>query len=154
MTGSSTKYTANNRCVTLPHTFNAIRCCSFFISLTISIIYVFTNEFLFVFSTWYFFSLIKTKDTAKDESDYSDGYVTDGFATMDVFEYEVDDLSDSEDLESHGSSSGTDVWTHSHFHSHNMLCSMLRLSIFTHPFANFMATNFTFFSLIRIWLKW
>lgn len=48
-------------------------------------------------------------DSAKDESDCSDGYVTDGFATMDVFEYEVDDSSDSEDLYSHGSSSGTDV---------------------------------------------
>lgn len=59
------------------------------------------------------------KDTAKDESDYTDGYVTDGFATMDVFEYEVDDLSDSEDLESHDSSSGTDVWTqHMHMHAY------------------------------------
>lgn len=48
-------------------------------------------------------------DSAKDESDCSDGYVTDGFATMDVFEYEVDDSSDSEDLYSLGSSSGTDV---------------------------------------------
>lgn len=62
----------------------------------------FTNKFLlFIFFSY--------KDTAKDESDYTDGYVTDGFATMDVFEYEVDDLSDSEDLESHDSSSGTDV---------------------------------------------
>lgn len=48
-------------------------------------------------------------DFCKDESDYSDDYETDGFATMDVFEYEVDELSDSEDLESCGSS-GTDVW--------------------------------------------
>lgn len=48
-------------------------------------------------------------DFCRDESDCSDGYVTDGFATMDVFEYEVDDSSDSEDLYSRGSSSGTDV---------------------------------------------
>ncbi|XP_031628183.1 E3 ubiquitin-protein ligase Mdm2-like [Contarinia nasturtii] len=47
-------------------------------------------------------------DFCRDESDYSDGYVTDGFATMDVFEYEVDDSSESEDFYSHGSSSGTD----------------------------------------------
>ncbi|XP_055302389.1 E3 ubiquitin-protein ligase Mdm2-like [Sitodiplosis mosellana] len=47
-------------------------------------------------------------DFCRDESDCSDGYVTDGFATMDVFEYEVDDSSDSEDIYSHGSSSGTD----------------------------------------------
>ena len=76
-------------------------CLYFFLQL----IQHFTNEFLL----FHLFFRSKLKDTAKDESDYSDGYVTDGFATMDVFEYEVDDLSDSEDLESHGSSSGTDV---------------------------------------------
>lgn len=48
-------------------------------------------------------------DFCRDESDCSDGYTTDGFATIDVMEYEVDDSSDSEDLESHNSSSGTDV---------------------------------------------
>lgn len=48
-------------------------------------------------------------DFCKDSSDYSDDYEVDGFATTDVLEYEVDELSDSEDLES-CSSSGTNVW--------------------------------------------
>lgn len=60
-----------------------------------------------LFLTVFFFFI--QKDFCRDESDYSDGYVTDGFATMDVFEYEVDDSSESEEFYSHGSSSGTDV---------------------------------------------
>lgn len=72
---------------------------------------------LIVFFFCLFFWIICV-DSAKDESDCSDGYVTDGFATMDVFEYEVDDSSDSEDLYSHGSSSGTDVWFTHQQHNH------------------------------------
>lgn len=62
------------------------------------------SEHTLTFSIYFF-----SKDFCRDESDGSDGYITEGFATMDVFEYDVDDSSDSEDLYSHGSSSGTDV---------------------------------------------
>lgn len=72
---------------------------------------IYTHMFRIV--TAIFFSLFQfvISDFCRDESDYSDGYVTDGLATMDVFEYEVDFSSDSEDLYSRGSSSGTDVCT-------------------------------------------
>lgn len=43
-------------------------------------------------------------DVVKDESDYSDVYVPNA-----EFEYEVDDSSASEDIESHDTSSGIDV---------------------------------------------
>lgn len=71
---------------------------------------VHARDFFLLIIAFRFCSLpCNKKDFCRDESDCSDGYVTDGFATMDVFEYEVDDSSDSEDLYSHGSSSGTDV---------------------------------------------
>lgn len=48
-------------------------------------------------------------DVCRDTSD-TDSYDTDGFATMDVIEYEVPSGSTSNsDLYSHDSSSGTDV---------------------------------------------
>lgn len=43
------------------------------------------------------------EDAAKSESDLTDG------SDKAVTEYEVDELSDSEDIESHDTSSGTDV---------------------------------------------
>lgn len=42
-------------------------------------------------------------------SDSDDICSTDAFATIDVIEYELEDSSSSEDLYSHGSSSGEDV---------------------------------------------
>lgn len=118
LTGSSSN-TANNRCVTvtcngMPFLVVVLLLCflSFFCEAHTAQLCQNVQSFLFSLTNFFFFSFFfysKNEDAAKDESDYSDGYVTDGFATMDVFEYEVDDLSDSEDLESHGSSSGTDV---------------------------------------------
>lgn len=68
---------------------------------------IFICSFVLKFSSL-FSGVVLFSDFCKDSSDCSDDYETDGFATMDVFEYEVDELSDSEDLESIGSS-GTDV---------------------------------------------
>lgn len=91
-------------------------------------------EYILFINRCYFSSLFIWSDYCRDESDCSDSsYVTKGFATMDVFEYEVDDLSDSEDLYSYSSSSGTDVWClqrcfhHRHFFYHvlNWICRIL-----------------------------
>lgn len=48
------------------------------------------------------------KDAAKDESDLTDDCITNEHEQPPL-EYEVDELSESEDLESHDTSSGTDV---------------------------------------------
>lgn len=70
---------------------------------------------LILFWFWFFslfsrFVLAFALDVVRDSSDCdSDGYVTEGIATVDVLEYEVDDSSESEDLYTHGSSSGTEV---------------------------------------------
>lgn len=60
-------------------------------------------------------------DVCRDTSD-SDSYSTDGIATMEVLEYEVNSTSsDSEDLYSHDSSSGTDVNSQNILHIHRLL---------------------------------
>lgn len=51
-----------------------------------------------------FFFVDSGIDSAKDETDLSEGYESNA-----EFEYEVDELSESEDIESHDTSSGTDV---------------------------------------------
>lgn len=48
-------------------------------------------------------------DFCRDESDYSDGYVTDGYANVDIFEYEVEESSSNDAFYSDDSSSGPDV---------------------------------------------
>lgn len=58
----------------------------------------------------FFFSFVFHKDIAKDESDYSD-YTTNA-SDMAGFEYEVDELSDSEDIESNDTSCGSGVRTY------------------------------------------